>query len=221
MKQYNLFGYLVESDTEAIQNWYKKSEGWNCDCGHCKNFLLLAKEKKLPSAVLEILEKFDIPPEKPTYVCEILEEKEKLLYQFSYRMAGNIVKERTEESSALEWGEVYCRHEPYPYGASKFPKPHFDLEFWIRLPWVLKYTFSDIEDSLMHGRELEFSYKGRECAVTNHTKKWWFYDGVVQVEVCDFENFKLLVKKVAEYVVDDRTVRDIFDEGLYEGGFIL
>ena len=23
------------------------------------------------------------------------------------------------------------------YGASGFPEPHFDLEFWLTLPWVL------------------------------------------------------------------------------------
>lgn len=25
-------------------------------------------------------------------------------------------------------------HESYPYGAQGFPTPHFDLEFWTRLP---------------------------------------------------------------------------------------
>lgn len=37
-----------------------------------------------------------------------------------------------------------------------------------------------------------------------------------QVEVCEFRNFELLVSKVAEYIVDDRKVQDIFDSGLYE-----
>ena len=32
------------------------------------------------------------------------------------------------------WG---CCHEPYPYGAPDFPEPHFDLEFYATLPWVL------------------------------------------------------------------------------------
>ena len=33
---------------------------------------------------------------------------------------------------------------------------------------MLKYTYTDIADLLMHGREIEFVYKGRECAITNH-----------------------------------------------------
>ena len=54
----------------------------------------LAKKKELPSDVMEILEQFGIAPEKATYVCEIITEEHKILYQFSYRMAGNILKER-------------------------------------------------------------------------------------------------------------------------------
>ena len=42
-----------------------------------------------------------------------------------------------------------------------------------------------------------------------------------QVEVCEFENFELLVSKVAEYIVEDKTVQDIFDSGLYENTSII
>ena len=89
----------------------------------------------------------------------------------------------------------------------------------MRLPKAYKY--SDIADFLMHGREIEFAYKDRACAITNHTGRWWFYDGVEQVEVCEFENFELLVSKVAEYIVEDKTVQDIFDSGLYENTSII
>ena len=83
------------------------------------------------------------------------------------------------------------------------------------------YKYNDIADFLRHGREIEFVYKDRECAITNHTSRGWFYDGVEQVEVCEFRDFELLVSKVAEYIVDDRTVQDIFDGGLYEKVSIL
>lgn len=73
----------------------------------------------------------------------------------------------------------------------------------------------------MHGREIEFTYKGRECAITNHTSRWWFYDGVDQVEVCEFRNFEELVNKVAEYMVEDKTIQEIFDAGLYRNLSIL
>ena len=219
MKEFDLVDYQVEIDEEATKDWYHKADEWGCDCGDCRHFVTLAKKKKLPLDVLEILEQFGIAPEKATYVCEIITEEHKSLYQFSYRMMGNILKEREKNTKNFGWGEVKCTHEPYPYGAPNFPTPHFDLEFWVRLPKGYKY--SDIADFLMHGREIEFVYKDRECAITNHTIRWWFYDGVEQVEVCEFRNFELLVSKVAEYMVDDRTIQDIFDGGLYEKVSVL
>lgn len=209
----------MEVDEVTTKEWYDKAEEWSCECGDCRYFVALAKKKELPSAVLDILEPFGITPEKATYVCEIITEEHKVLYQFSYRMVGNILEEKDGDTKKFGWGEVCCGHEPYPYGAPRFPTPHFDLEFWVRLP--KQYKYSDIEDFLMHGREIEFVYKGRECAITNHTKRWWFYDGVEQIEICEVENFELLVSKVAEYNVDDKTVQDIFDSGLYENTSII
>lgn len=42
-----------------------------------------------------------------------------------------------------------------------------------------------------------------------------------QVEVCEFSDFKLFVSKVADYFVEDKTVKAVFDEGLYEKGSII
>ena len=219
MKEYNLFGFQVDIDEDATKVWYDKADVWSCECEDCRYFVALSKKKKLPSAVLGTIERFGIAPEKATYVCEIMTEEHKVLYQFSYRIAGNILKERERDTEKFEWGEVCCGHESYPCGALGFPEPHFDLEFWVRLPKLYKYR--DLADFLMHGREIEFVYKDRECAITNHTSRWWFYDGVKQVEVCEFRNFELLVSKVAEYVVVDKTVQDIFNGGLYEGISII
>lgn len=219
MKEFDLFGFQVEIDEMATKEWYDKADEWSCECGDCRYFVALAKKKALPSAVLDILEQFGITPEKATYVCEIITEEHKVLYQFSYHMVGNILVEKDGGTKKFGWGEVCCAHEPYPFGAPEFPTPHFDLEFWMRLP--KQYKYGDIEDFLMHGREIEFIYKGRECAITNHTKRWWFYDGVEQVEICEFENYELLVSKVAEYIVDDKRVQDIFNGGLYERTSII
>ena len=85
----------------------------------------------------------------------------------------------------------------------------------------MKYTYKDIGDYLRHGREIEFIYKDRECAITNHRGHWWFYDGAEQIEICEFENFTLLENKIAECMVEDKTVQEIFDNGLYEDVCIL
>ena len=219
MKELDLFGFQVEIDEAATKEWYDNADEWGCDCGDCRYFVALAKKREMHSVVLEVLDQFGIAPQKATYVCEMTTEDYWILYQFSYRMVGNILKERDGKALNLGKVEVRCCHEPYPYGAPGFPEPHFDLEFWVRLPRV--YQYGDLADFLMHGREIEFTYKGRECAITNHTNRWWFYDGVDQVEVCEFRDFQQLVNKVKEYMVVDRSVQDIFDDGLYEKISIL
>lgn len=217
MKEHILFGFQVQIDEVATREWYEKADEWNCECEDCRHFIDLAKRKELPIPVMEILEQFGIVPEKATYVCEMITEEHKVLYQFSYRMAGTIVKERIDGTKDLGWGEVYCGHEPYPHGAPGFPKPHFDLEFWVRLPKAYKY--SDIADFLMHGREIEFAYKGRKYSITNHSGFWHLCDDTENIlldTVCRFEEKEVLVLKLSTFVIDDMTIQEIFDNLLYD-----
>ena len=136
MKQHSFGNCQTMIDMDATAKWYAQYKGWHCDCGHCRNFLALASQKALPERTLAVLAEFGIPPEKPTYVCTLDWNDESLLYQCSYRIAGNITKaafpDGTEDG---ETGRVF--HEPYPYGAPGFPEPHFDIEFIITLPWAL------------------------------------------------------------------------------------
>ena len=217
MKEFDLFGFQVEIDGAATREWYRQADEWDCKCGDCRHFIELAKKQELPIPVLEILEQFGIALEKATYVCEMITEEHEVLYQFSYRIAGNIVKEIKDGAKDLGWGEVYCGHEPYPHGAPGFPEPHFDLEFWIRLPKAYKY--SDIADFFMHGREIEFAYKGRQYSITNHSGYWHLCDDIDHIlleRVCPFEEKEVLVSKIAAFIIDDMTIREIFDRQLYD-----
>ena len=134
MEKINLCNYQVEIDREATARWYKDSDGWGCECGHCRNFLKLAKTKQLPSYITQILGELDLSPEKATYVGELYTDDRGILYQFSYRIAGTIIEGPKVENVE----EGHCCYDPYPYGAPNFPEPHFDLEFFVRLPWVLE-----------------------------------------------------------------------------------
>ena len=137
MKQQTLWGIPVEIDESATAQWYTRQEPWGCDCNDCRNFIDLSRQNKLPKAAHTILNKMNIAADKATYVCEIMPQDHGHLYQFSYRISGNILNEDAANNSIEDWGEVRCCHEIYPYGAPDFPTPHFDLEFWITLPWVL------------------------------------------------------------------------------------
>ena len=133
MDRCELFGYRVEVDMKATRDWYRNAGEWGCECGHCRNFLNLAKSRKLPVSVMEILDRLGIPPEKATYVCELYTDNAGIHYQFSYRIAGSILAEPENNGTV----NARCCHEPYPYGAPGFPLPHFDLEFYEVLPWTL------------------------------------------------------------------------------------
>lgn len=133
MQEMKLLGYEVEADLPLTRRWYARSEVWGCQCGHCRNFLEAVRKKRLPRDVTGLLDALEIPAEKATYVGQLYTDPEGVHYQFSYRIAGNIVKAPDENT---EWGR--CCREPYPYGAPDFPEPHFDLEFWITLPWLLE-----------------------------------------------------------------------------------
>ena len=149
MTRFSWFGYEAEVDERATRDWYAQADEWGCQCGHCRNFLALARQRKLPDEILNILDRLSIPPEKATYVCELDDRdwKEKgLLYQISWRVAGEVVKKpESKENAGTPWGPptwlrscwLMLGHEIYPYGAPGFPQPNFDLDVSLYLPWVL------------------------------------------------------------------------------------
>ena len=148
MTRFSWHGYEVEVDKTATSAWYAEAEDWGCACGRCRNFLTLARERRLPGEILEILDRLSVPPARATYVCELYHDKnwkEKgLLYQFSWRIGGAVLAVPPGENGPgwgplieRPWGGLVLGHGDYPYGAPDFPKPHFDLECQIWLPWVL------------------------------------------------------------------------------------
>ena len=150
MSQYRgeILGSEVVIDLERTKGWYSQSEEWPCTCGHCCNFLALAKQRLLLPSMMELLDKFSIVPEKATYVCELYHEenwREKgLLYELSWRVAGTILDRPAGKDNGpdwgplvkLPWGSMILGHETFPV-EPEFPQPHFDMDFTLYLPWVL------------------------------------------------------------------------------------
>ena len=149
MTEFAWHGYTVEVDGPATRAWYAQAGDWGCECGHCRNFLALAKERRLPEEILNILDGLGIPPEKATYVCELYHDgswREKgLLYEISWRIAGRAAgRPEGKENEGTAWGPPVQRpaftlmlgHETCPV-AEGFPQPHFDLDVSLYLPWVL------------------------------------------------------------------------------------
>ena len=149
MTRLSLWGYELEVDEQATRAWYAQAEEWSCTCGHCCNFLALARERKLPEEILHILDSLSIPAEKATYVCELYHdeswEKKGLLYEISWRVAGAVVQTpEKKQNNGTAWGppvvfptfQMMVGHECYNI-QPEFPEPSFDLDISLYLPWVL------------------------------------------------------------------------------------
>ncbi len=93
MREYAFGDFRVEIDEEAPRDYYADSIEWDCTCAYCRNFVFLARERKLPEDMLELLDKLGIPPEKATYAYEVNGEDVDLLYFAIYRVSGRIVDE--------------------------------------------------------------------------------------------------------------------------------
>ena len=137
MSRFSWWGYAAEVDDQATRDWYAGAEDWGCDCGHCRNFLALARERRLPEEILDLLDGLSIPPEKCTELCELYHQDGKLLYDLHYRVAGRLVASPPEGAPRSENGLWCGDRQFYPYSGEGFPEPNFDLCFSPWLPWVL------------------------------------------------------------------------------------
>ena len=136
MGVYTWEGYQVEVDEETTRAYYSDSIEWECTCGHCRNFVLLAQERRLPVDILALLDKLSIPPEKASYVCELYDKDEKIYYQVNYRLAGRVLEGPEKAASSLGETGLLCGRETAPGSADDFPEPFFDLMYFFWLPWI-------------------------------------------------------------------------------------
>lgn len=79
--------------------------------------------------------------------------------------------------------------------------------------------FNELADYLRHGREIEFVYNGRQYSITNHSEFWYLCDDTNHIllkTICRFEEKEILISKVADAIIDDLTIRQIFDRHFYD-----
>ena len=138
MTEIRLPGFRAEADGETTGEWYlHEGDEWYCMCGHCRNFVALAKKRQLPAELLELLDRLSIPPEKATYVCEMDGEG---LYELCWNISGRLLEEG-EKAVETAWGSWALEpRDKYPQPSDAyddFPDPCFILHVFLRLPWVL------------------------------------------------------------------------------------
>lgn len=81
------------------------------------------------------------------------------------------------------------------------------------------FPFQSIIDYLKCGREIEFSYKGKQYSITNSNGYWNFCcdtENCLIEKICSFENKDKLITKVKSYSIDGTLISEIFDENRYD-----
>ncbi len=82
--------------------------------------------------------------------------------------------------------------------------------------------FCDLEQFLKTGREIEFVYNGKHYSITNDSTGYWNFcldeaaGSVLLKTLCPYRELEYLAEIVADTVIDGLTIRQIFDELLYD-----
>ena len=83
-----------------------------------------------------------------------------------------------------------------------------------------EYPFTAILANLSSGREIEFSYQGKEYSITNDCQGNWNFccdtDGKWVQYICPFEDKDALITFVGMKKIEGTLLSEIFDKMLYE-----
>ncbi len=85
------------------------------------------------------------------------------------------------------------------------------------------FSFSAILAYLSSGREIEFSYQGKQYSITNSKGYWNFCcdtDSSLIQRICPFENKDALIAYVKTLSIEGTPIPAIFDDKLYGDSFV-
>lgn len=82
-----------------------------------------------------------------------------------------------------------------------------------------EFSFCTIVDYLNCGREIEFSYKGKQYSITNSNGYWNFCcdtDECLIKRICPFEDKDALIAYVETSSIEGTPIQVIFDDNQYD-----
>jgi len=85
------------------------------------------------------------------------------------------------------------------------------------------YQFKNLLNDLSCNREIEFEFNNIKYSITNTKDHWYFYnnDKDKSVKICEFKDKKILINFVENLIIDDKSLKSIFDDSLYIDLYIL
>ena len=81
---------------------------------------------------------------------------------------------------------------------------------------VWQFTFDELADYLMQGREIESRYEGKDYSITNSHHEWHFCcdSDETNITLCAFPEFNILVDQVRSIEIGEISIERIFNEHL-------
>lgn len=79
----------------------------------------------------------------------------------------------------------------------------------------LQYSFDELLKDLKIGREIEFEYNNKHCAIVNGNGKWFFCMDSKSEELCDFDEKDILIHKVKNLIILGTALEKIINQKLY------
>lgn len=133
--------YAFETNVAANRAAYAKLSIPDCSCENCRNFCLAVRHA--PEALVAFFDSLGLSIEKSANVSSYsFGEKENVLYEGMYHLSGTIERiPMCAEPFEIAGASVHF-HNNLAMVPEGFPFPHFQMEVFFRLPWVLDDRFT-------------------------------------------------------------------------------
>jgi len=143
MHQIKIEKWTLKVDIEKTKEFYKK-EFDSCRCPDCRNYYMAASSELKP-AISNIFSHLGINPVKPAHLSAYpTENSDFLLYNGHYHFVGKVLKgplcttDHFTEENTIELDDFNLGiSEELLFVPEGFPEPILQLEFEIKVPWIL------------------------------------------------------------------------------------
>ena len=146
MKDITIGPWQISYDRQATKAAYKEIKiggSEDCDCTHCRNFLML-RDKLYPKAAMDIFNNLGIDFKKEVEVFHLAKTQDGLhLYGGWFHFIGNIKNSSTQNNELIQYISVsenfsVCLQKKIHTPNSVFKsQPLVQIDFQVKIPWVL------------------------------------------------------------------------------------
>jgi hypothetical protein len=147
MKRIQISNWIIDVDVEKTKEYYNRiTVEKGCNCIYCRNYIKCCET--FPKEVLEFYKMLGIDPKKEGEFMEFGIEDDKHLYMCFYHFVGRIVKRASDkirtwdDLNIIEVNDTeFTFTNNLDLVPEEFPKPVLQLEFAVKLPWLLEEKY--------------------------------------------------------------------------------